>query len=122
VEGLLQVSLLRWKPLLSGCLKLTVNLKAFIYPTKDGPRYHKGYTIVLGLLVFAWFMYVIDLLLFWWNTLIWIGLLSTSSIATRSTGTRPEANTAPTRDVEMTEIPILSWCYSSGFRPLRIRF
>jgi len=29
---------------------------AFIYPTKDKPGFHRGHTVVLGLLVFAWFM------------------------------------------------------------------
>jgi hypothetical protein len=28
----------------------------FIYPNADKPQYHKGHTVVLGLLVFAWFM------------------------------------------------------------------
>lgn len=28
----------------------------FIYPTRDKPGFHKGHTVVLGLLVFAWFM------------------------------------------------------------------
>ena len=29
---------------------------AFIYPASQGPQYHQGHTVVLGLLVFAWFM------------------------------------------------------------------
>ncbi|KAE8362495.1 hypothetical protein BDV27DRAFT_166199 [Aspergillus caelatus] len=29
----------------------------FNYPDKDKPQYHRGHTIILGLLVFAWFMY-----------------------------------------------------------------
>lgn len=29
---------------------------AFIYPKVDSPAFHKGHTVVLGLLVFAWFM------------------------------------------------------------------
>lgn len=29
---------------------------AFNYPAKDKPLYHRGHTIILGLLVFAWFM------------------------------------------------------------------
>jgi hypothetical protein len=29
---------------------------AFIYPASQGPNYHTGHTVVLGLLVFAWFM------------------------------------------------------------------
>lgn len=28
----------------------------FIYPTKDSPQFHKGHTVILGLLVFSWFM------------------------------------------------------------------
>lgn len=28
---------------------------AFIYPASEGPQYHKSHTIVLGLLVYAWF-------------------------------------------------------------------
>jgi hypothetical protein len=28
----------------------------FIYPSRDKPGFHKGHTVVLGLLVFAWFM------------------------------------------------------------------
>lgn len=28
----------------------------FIYPNKDKPQYHKGHTVVLGLLVAAWFL------------------------------------------------------------------
>jgi len=29
---------------------------AFNYPSRDGPEFHRGHTIILGLLVFAWFM------------------------------------------------------------------
>jgi hypothetical protein len=29
---------------------------AFNYPARDKPYFHRGHTIVLGLLVFAWFM------------------------------------------------------------------
>jgi hypothetical protein len=28
----------------------------FIYPNRDKPQFHKGHTVVLGLLVFSWFM------------------------------------------------------------------
>jgi hypothetical protein len=35
---------------------LTVGGLAFNYPSKDGPLFHRGHTIILGLLVFAWFM------------------------------------------------------------------
>lgn len=28
----------------------------FIYPNKDKPQYHKGHTVILGLLVAAWFL------------------------------------------------------------------
>lgn len=31
-------------------------LAAFNYPARDGPNFHRGHTIILGLLVFAWFM------------------------------------------------------------------
>ena len=31
------------------------NLTAFVYPSNEGPLYHKGHTIILGLLVYAWF-------------------------------------------------------------------
>ncbi|KAK4457961.1 major facilitator superfamily domain-containing protein [Cladorrhinum samala] len=27
----------------------------FVYPSKDGPLYHKGHTVILALLVYAWF-------------------------------------------------------------------
>lgn len=30
----------------------------FIYPAKNAPRYHRGHTVVLSLLVAAWFLYV----------------------------------------------------------------
>ena len=35
---------------------------AFIYPAADGPQYYKGHTIVMSLLVFAWFMVLLDVL------------------------------------------------------------
>jgi len=34
----------------------------FIYPSKQGPQYHEGHTIILGLLVFAWFMVLANVL------------------------------------------------------------
>ncbi|KAL2176739.1 major facilitator superfamily domain-containing protein [Thermothelomyces heterothallicus CBS 202.75] len=34
----------------------------FIYPSKDKPLYHKGHTIVLGLLVYAWFAILANVL------------------------------------------------------------
>jgi len=34
----------------------------FIYPNNDKPQYHKGHTVVLGLLVFAWFMVALNVL------------------------------------------------------------
>ncbi|KAH8694271.1 putative MFS transporter [Talaromyces proteolyticus] len=37
-------------------------VSTFIYPTKDGPRFHKGHTVVLGLLVFSWFMILFNVL------------------------------------------------------------
>lgn len=30
----------------------------FIYPAKDAPLYHRGHTVILSLLVAAWFLYV----------------------------------------------------------------
>lgn len=35
---------------------------AFIYPAAQGPQYYRGHTVVLGLLVFAWFMVLLDVL------------------------------------------------------------
>ncbi|KAL2816750.1 major facilitator superfamily domain-containing protein [Aspergillus granulosus] len=32
----------------------------FIYPNKDRPQYHRGHTVVLSLLVFAWFMILLN--------------------------------------------------------------
>ncbi|KAF2404699.1 MFS general substrate transporter [Trichodelitschia bisporula] len=32
----------------------------FIYPSKQGPRYHQGHTDVLGLLVYAWFAILLN--------------------------------------------------------------
>ncbi len=37
---------------------MTNMVLAFIYPNSDKPQFHRGHTVVLGLLVFAWFMYV----------------------------------------------------------------
>ncbi|KAJ9212959.1 hypothetical protein DTO166G4_5463 [Paecilomyces variotii] len=34
----------------------------FNYPTKDAPQYHRGHTIILGLLVFSWFMILFNVL------------------------------------------------------------
>ncbi|KAG4442345.1 hypothetical protein IFR05_002196 [Cadophora sp. M221] len=34
----------------------------FIYPSRDKPQFHKGHTVVLGLLVFAWFMVLFNVL------------------------------------------------------------
>lgn len=31
----------------------------FVYPKAQGPQYHKGHTIILGLLVGGWFLYVV---------------------------------------------------------------
>lgn len=33
---------------------LTGVTTAFVYPKKDGPFYHRGHTIILGLLCYAW--------------------------------------------------------------------
>ncbi|KAB8228233.1 putative MFS transporter [Aspergillus alliaceus] len=37
-------------------------LATFNYPNKDRPQYHRGHTIILGLLVFAWFMVSLNVL------------------------------------------------------------
>ncbi|CAG8898525.1 unnamed protein product [Penicillium egyptiacum] len=37
-------------------------LSTFNYPSRDGPLFHRGHTIVLGLLVFAWFMILLNVL------------------------------------------------------------
>ncbi|KAK0713164.1 major facilitator superfamily domain-containing protein [Lasiosphaeria miniovina] len=34
----------------------------FVYPTSDGPLYHKGHTIILGLLVYGWFAILANVL------------------------------------------------------------
>lgn len=34
----------------------------FIYPNIDKPQFHKGHTVVLGLLVFSWFMVLLNVL------------------------------------------------------------
>ncbi|OQD67124.1 hypothetical protein PENDEC_c044G06451 [Penicillium decumbens] len=34
----------------------------FNYPSRDGPEFHRGHTIILGLLVFAWFMILLNVL------------------------------------------------------------
>ncbi|KAL4937699.1 hypothetical protein BDV06DRAFT_215677 [Aspergillus oleicola] len=34
----------------------------FIYPNKDQPQYHRGHTVVMSLLVFAWFMILLNVL------------------------------------------------------------
>ncbi|OJJ08952.1 hypothetical protein ASPVEDRAFT_48072 [Aspergillus versicolor CBS 583.65] len=34
----------------------------FIYPNSDKPQFHRGHTVVLGLLVFAWFMILFNVL------------------------------------------------------------
>ncbi|KAJ5961125.1 uncharacterized protein N7479_008275 [Penicillium vulpinum] len=34
----------------------------FNYPSRDGPLFHRGHTIILGLLVFAWFMILLNVL------------------------------------------------------------
>ena len=33
-------------------------LSVFLYPDADGPSFHRGHTIILGLLVAGWFLYV----------------------------------------------------------------
>ncbi|KAK4139378.1 major facilitator superfamily domain-containing protein, partial [Dichotomopilus funicola] len=37
----------------------------FIYPKDEGPLYHKGHTVVLGLLVYAWFAILANVLWCW---------------------------------------------------------
>ncbi|KAL4993712.1 major facilitator superfamily domain-containing protein [Aspergillus recurvatus] len=34
----------------------------FIYPNKDKPQFHRGHTVVMSLLVFAWFMILLNVL------------------------------------------------------------
>lgn len=43
-------------PLIVSRSNPTDNMIAFNYPARDGPLFHRGHTIILGLLVFAWFM------------------------------------------------------------------
>ncbi|TVY26070.1 putative transporter [Lachnellula hyalina] len=37
----------------------------FIYPSKDKPQFHKGHTVILGLLVFSWFTVALNVLNCW---------------------------------------------------------
>lgn len=37
-------------------------MTAFVYPSKEGPFYHKGHTIILGLLCYAWFAVLLNVL------------------------------------------------------------
>ncbi|KAJ6137597.1 Major facilitator superfamily domain general substrate transporter [Penicillium samsonianum] len=37
-------------------------VSTFNYPSRDGPLFHRGHTIILGLLVFAWFMILLNVL------------------------------------------------------------
>ena len=39
-------------------------LAVFLYPDADGPNFHRGHTIILGLLVAGWFLYVSAFLLY----------------------------------------------------------
>ncbi|KAK1138503.1 hypothetical protein N8T08_002453 [Aspergillus melleus] len=34
----------------------------FIYPNKDKPQFHRGHSVVFGLLIFAWFMILLNVL------------------------------------------------------------
>jgi len=36
-------------------LRNLIQIVAFVYPNTDGPLYHRGHTIILGLLVYSWF-------------------------------------------------------------------
>jgi hypothetical protein len=33
-------------------------VSTFIYPSKDGPQFHRGHSVVLGLLCLSWLLYV----------------------------------------------------------------
>jgi predicted MFS family arabinose efflux permease len=37
----------------------------FVYPKAEGPQYHKGHTIILGLLVGGWFLVLCNVLYCW---------------------------------------------------------
>ncbi|KAI1851539.1 hypothetical protein JX265_012379 [Neoarthrinium moseri] len=37
----------------------------FVYPKKQGPQYHEGHTIILGLLVAGWFLILFNVLYCW---------------------------------------------------------
>lgn len=37
-------------------------MATFIYPNRDKPQFHKGHTVVLGLLVMSWFMALANVL------------------------------------------------------------
>ncbi len=41
---------------------LTHARTAFIYPSKQGPNYHSGHTVILGLLVLAEFMVLFNVI------------------------------------------------------------
>ncbi|KAJ5514910.1 hypothetical protein N7463_004462 [Penicillium fimorum] len=44
------------------CRRICFDALAFNYPARDGPLFHRGHTIILGLLVFAWFMILLNVL------------------------------------------------------------
>ncbi|KAJ5101437.1 hypothetical protein NUU61_003659 [Penicillium alfredii] len=56
-----------YKRATTSALQLTIaNCGGFVatfnYPSRDGPQFHRGHTIILGLLVFAWFMILFNVL------------------------------------------------------------
>lgn len=42
-------------------------IATFIYPTKEGPQFHRGHTVILGLLVYAWFAIAANVAVCWWT-------------------------------------------------------
>lgn len=75
---------------------------AFNYPSRDGPLFHRGHTIILGLLVFAWFMCVYFLLLVEELSLIYIGSCLMCSTALRSIETKEMVNMINMQGIMMT--------------------
>lgn len=50
-----------YKRATTGALQLAIAnaggfVAVFIYPKAEGPQYHKGHTVVLGLLTAGWFL------------------------------------------------------------------
>lgn len=85
----------------------------FIYPNADKPQFHKGHTVVLGLLVAAWFLYVpfgYGLM----SLLMKIGLRWMFCTATRWTRTRRTGSMTSIPGTLMTEIRNLQWSFNYG--------